>query len=84
MKTDALVVGGGLAGLTCAKGLRESGLSVVVAERLAERARRQIETAGGRILTGCEVTELILEQGAVAAEPLPRERLLAWELLDPP
>ncbi len=42
IKTDVVVVGGGLAGLTTAMGLRDSGLGVVVVERepiLGGRAR---------------------------------------------
>ena len=46
IKTDALIIGGGLAGLTCAVGLRDSGLKIIVLESsdsLGGRARSWID-----------------------------------------
>jgi squalene-associated FAD-dependent desaturase len=50
MQADVLVIGGGLAGLTCAIALGDSGLSVAVLERganLGGRARSWIDTTSG-------------------------------------
>ena len=50
VKTDVLIVGGGLAGLTCAVGLRGSGLKVTVIEqdsRLGGRAQSWTEPTTG-------------------------------------
>jgi 15-cis-phytoene desaturase len=49
-KTDALIIGGGLAGLTCAVGLRQSGLKMIVLESsdsLGGRARSWIDAKTG-------------------------------------
>lgn len=46
IEADVLIIGAGLAGLTCAIGLRDSGLRVVVAEREG--------TLGGRARTWCD------------------------------
>jgi len=49
-EVDVVVVGGGIAGLTCAVGLRDSGLSVVVLEKssgLGGRARSWIDDKTG-------------------------------------
>jgi len=50
IETDVLIIGGGLAGLTCAVGLRGSGLSVTVVERdksLGGRARSWTDPTTG-------------------------------------
>lgn len=53
MRTDVVIIGGGLAGLTCAVGLRESGLNVVLIERsavLGGRARSMLDATTGDVV----------------------------------
>lgn len=89
-ETDAIVIGAGAAGLSCAKALTAAGVAVVVAES-RDRVGGRIETLrlpgeapierGAQVVHGRRVaTWDAIRDGGLEANPLPRASELAFVL----
>lgn len=73
IECDVLIVGGGLSGLATAKGLRGSGLKVVVLERMSDAVYRRYHTICGEAISdrmfrraGMEPTAVVRRVDAIA------------------